>query len=74
MTGNKSFSVAEKLGNKIVQLRTEKGMSRDKLAEKSGISKSGLGYIENGRKNPRTESLVLIANALDVPIVELFNF
>lgn len=41
------------------------------LADESGISKSYLGDIEKGRKNPTTEVLEAIARALGVPPREL---
>jgi transcriptional regulator with XRE-family HTH domain len=40
---------------------------RNALADESGVSKSYLGDIEKGRKNPTTDVLEAIADALGVP-------
>jgi transcriptional regulator with XRE-family HTH domain len=41
------------------------------LADESGVSKSYLGDIEKGRKNPTTDVIEAIADALGVPAREL---
>ncbi len=44
-----------------------------KLAEKSGIGKSTLNNIENGKVSPTLFQLETIAIALDVKITDLFE-
>ena len=44
-----------------------------KLAEKSGIGKSTLNNIENGKVLPTLFQLKMIAIALDVKITDLFE-
>ena len=41
------------LGQKIAKLRRQRGLTVEKLAYESGISKGNLSDIENGKKNPR---------------------
>ncbi len=61
--------------NKIREYRQEKGISMKELAEKSKISIGYLSHLENGsRKNPSTEVMERIANALDASIVEIFFY
>lgn len=49
--------------------KTKKGMTFEKLAQTTGISYHTLVAICSGRKkNPTTKTLVLIADALAVPL------
>jgi DNA-binding XRE family transcriptional regulator len=61
------------LGTRIIQLRTRKGMTQRQLSEHSGIAASYLSRIENRRLEPRPKTLRKIAEALNVPMAELFE-
>ena len=61
------------LGKKIKSLRMKCGLTQDRLAESAGLSLKHLGEIERGRTNPNLLSMEKIAEALDVPIGELFD-
>ncbi len=54
------------LGSKIKKQRRAKHMTQEKLAEVSGISISFMGHIERGSRKASIETLVAIANALEV--------
>lgn len=54
------------LGLKLKQLRTEKGLSLKQLAEKTGLSISYLSEIEKGKKYPKPEKLIHLAQAFEV--------
>lgn len=56
----------KKLGKKIRNERTKRHMTQEKLAESIGISVSFLGHIERGSRKASVETLVSIANALQV--------
>lgn len=58
---------------KVWQLRTAKGYSLRELEEISGVSKTTINNIENGKANPTIETLLLLAKALDVEISALFE-
>lgn len=53
--------------------RNEKRFTLMKLAEKSGLGKSTLNNIENGKVSPTLFQLEMIAIALDVKITDLFE-
>ena len=55
------------------EARTEKGLTLMELAAKSGIGKSTLNNIENGKESPTLFQLEMIAIALDVRITDLFD-
>ena len=58
------------IGKKLLYLRGTK--SRDDVAKELGISPSTLAMYETGKRIPRDETKVKIANYYDVDIVELF--
>ena len=62
------------IGERIRQLRTEKNMSQDKLAEAAGITKSSISNYEQNIRSPQYSALYAIANALDVPLNELTSY
>ena len=53
------------LRERLLKIRKEKGLSREKLAEMAGVSTSTITFLENGR-NESSKFLVEIANALGV--------
>ena len=55
------------------EARTEKGLTLMELAQKSGIGKSTLNNIENGKVSPTLFQLEMIDIALDVRITDLFD-
>ena len=58
---------------KTWEARIEKNYTLTKLASKTGISKSTLNNIENGRTSPTLRQLELIAKALNCRITDLFE-
>ncbi len=55
------------------QARSDKNVTLVKLAELTGISKSALNNIENGKVSPTLIQLEAIAKALNVHITDLFD-
>ena len=56
----------------LKKLRNKKGWSQEKLAREAGISYNTLIKIERGGiKNPRLETLIKLARALDVSLDKL---
>lgn len=61
-----------KLGDNIKKLRLENKLTLAKLSELSRVGQSTINDIENGKaKNPKTDTLTKLANALDVSVNEL---
>jgi len=61
------------IGTRLRDLRRERGMTLDGLAERTGFTKSYLSKIENSRKVPPIASLIRIAKALETDISGLFE-
>jgi transcriptional regulator with XRE-family HTH domain len=57
----------------LKRLRTERGLSLERLARASGVSRAMLGQIELGQSTPTINVLWKIARALDVPFSALIN-
>ncbi|MDE7423763.1 MAG: helix-turn-helix transcriptional regulator [Lachnospiraceae bacterium] len=55
------------------EMRTEKGFTLMELSKRSGIGKSTINNIENGKVSPTLFQLEMIAIALNVKITNLFE-
>src|SRR5438552_14983275 len=64
-------SFAAAVGRLVRLGRAKRGITRRQLAEASGASERYLAQIEGGQGNPSVLILKSIADALDVPAVEL---
>lgn len=65
--------IEEKVGQKIKQIRNEKGLSQEKLALKAEIDRTYLAGVEQGKRNPSLKSLEKIVEALDISFQDLFE-
>lgn len=63
-----------KLGYKIKYERVKKGVSQLDLALKTGLTTRSISRIECGTNDPKYSTLVRIAEALGVELVEILNF
>lgn len=62
------------IGYRISQLRKDKGLTVNRLANKAGISQSYLREIELGNyENPSIDILEAICGALDITLNEFFE-
>lgn len=60
------------LGKAIKQIRHQKSIKQNILAEKSGITQTYLSQIENNIKEPNISTLKEICDNLQVPLPVLF--
>lgn len=60
-------------GLKMRQIRNEKDLSLFGLAKKTGLSKSYLNEIEKGKKYPKRDKILLLAEALDTNYDDLVS-
>jgi transcriptional regulator with XRE-family HTH domain len=61
------------IGTRILQARTQRNLSQSELSRRSGLASSYLSRIENRRLEPRPKTLRKIADALGVPLADLFR-
>ncbi|WNJ18133.1 XRE family transcriptional regulator [Pontibacter sp. G13] len=60
-------------GLKLKQLRQQKGMSFAQLSKAAGVSVSYLNEIEKGKKYPKTDKIIALAQALGVSYDQLVS-
>lgn len=58
--------IIEEIGNRIKEIRSQKGISQEKLALKAELDRTYVAGVENGKRNPSIKSLAKIINALDI--------
>jgi transcriptional regulator with XRE-family HTH domain len=63
-----------KLGNKIRQLRTNIGLSQEKLSFECSLDRTYIGSVERGERNISVINLKKIATALNTNLSELLEF
>jgi transcriptional regulator with XRE-family HTH domain len=66
-------NIVDSVGRRVRQLRTQAGMTQERLAERAEISVSFLSMIERGERSPHLETLDKLANGLQVPVDALFR-
>jgi transcriptional regulator with XRE-family HTH domain len=64
MAGHPSGQVA--LGRAVRQLREERDLSQEALANQVGVHRTYMGSIERGERNVGLNNILRIAEALDV--------
>lgn len=62
------------LAIRVKELRNQKGMSQEFLADESGLSLRTIQRIENGETNPTGDSLKRLSNAFNVSPDELIDW
>lgn len=65
--------ITEIVGNRIKELRSEMGLSQEKLALKADIDRTYLAGVENGKRNISIKSLEKIIVALEVSFQQFFE-
>jgi transcriptional regulator with XRE-family HTH domain len=58
----------QSLGNRIRNIRQERGITQERLAELIGKTTEHVSFIERGERSPSFEVLIDLANALDVTL------
>jgi transcriptional regulator with XRE-family HTH domain len=62
------------LSSRVKELRNQKGLSQETLAEESGLSLRTIQRIENGESNPTGDTLKRLSRALNVNPDELIDW
>ena len=60
------------IGQRVKQLRENKGLSQGDLERLSGMLRTYISRVENGHSVPSLDTLKKFAIALDVPLYQLF--
>jgi len=68
------LSAQQKLGKKLRVLRTDAGLSQERLGEITGLDRTYISGIERGVRNPSLRNIEKLARALKVSVSELTSF
>ncbi len=69
----KTEGIYKLMGSKMRIERKKLGLTQEELAEKAGITANFLGHIERGTKKARLDTIERLANALGIPVGNLFS-
>ena len=64
--------MAERLANRLLEVRTEQGLTQAALAELVGVSRKTINTVENGVFIPSTLLALKLARALGRPVEDVF--
>ena len=64
-------AIQQKVGSKVRALRNKKGWSQDVFADRSGLHRAHVSEIERGESNVTLQTLKILADTLEVRIVDL---
>ncbi|MCR5623245.1 MAG: XRE family transcriptional regulator [Treponema sp.] len=75
MNGSSEFDVKKSLrfGEKIREVRERKGLTLKAVASQAGVSESLVSQIERGRVSPAIDTLLSLAQVLDIRLEYLFE-
>ena len=62
------------LKNKLKDVRAEKGISQQELADMVGVSRNTISSLETGQYEPTAKLALVLAIALDMKFEDLFYF
>lgn len=65
--------INKRIGQRIRELRKQAGLTQEGLAEKAGMDFTSIGAAERGSRNLSLRSLARVAEALGVPLEEIFR-
>lgn len=60
-------------GQRIAELRKEKGLTQEQLADIIEVHRTYIGFIEQGKRNPTIVNIYKIAKALKTSLKEIFS-
>lgn len=64
----------KKVGQRIVELRSQKGWNQSDLARACNKDRQAIEKLENGKVNPTLYTLLEVANALEISLSKLIDF
>ena len=65
--------IYKRIGFNLLKQRRLKGWTQEQLSERSGVSRSRISKMENGKENFNIESLILIAQSREIDFIELLK-
>ncbi len=66
--------VCKKFATKLQEIRLQKGLTKGQLSSRADCDMSYIGKIERCEKFPNIKMIAKLADALEVPVKDLFDF
>ena len=63
-----------KLGKRLQSIRKERGLSQEDVAEVLHMDRVSIGYIEQGKRAPRLQTIYALAALYEVSVADVFDF
>ena len=73
MQDDKFSTQLHRFGETIRRLRQERGMSQEAFADHCSLDRTYIGGVERGERNVSFVNIHKIAQALDIPVSDLFT-
>lgn len=70
---SKQAAFLKAFGKRLSEIRKQKGVTQEQLADKVEVHRTYIGFIEQGKRNPSIANIYKISKALKIEIVELFK-
>ena len=67
------YTLRQKFGFRIRELRIELGMNQEAFADHCGFARTYMSRIETGGANPSLDAIKVLADALGVTLQDLFQ-
>ncbi len=67
-------SLLQDFGKRIRQLRTQRNLSQEQLAEKTGFHRTYIGMVERGERNLSLSNIGVFAEIFELSVAELMQF
>lgn len=67
------MSIKAKVGQRMRELRKQKGISQEALANRAELDRTYVTDVENGRRNISIENLEKLIGALETELRDFFN-
>lgn len=56
------------------EIRRERGLTQEQVAEQLGMDRVSIGYIEQGKRTPRLSTLYALSQCYDIEMQAFFDF
>lgn len=66
-------SLRKRFGQRVAVLRKTAGLSQEAFADRCGFARSYMSRIERGKGNPSLDAIEILAAALRIPVLKLFE-
>jgi transcriptional regulator with XRE-family HTH domain len=67
-------TLRRQFGRRLRQLRKERRLTQERLAELANLSKDQISFLERGKSGTTLDTLGILAEALNVPLKDLVDF